>query len=211
MPKGPKGHTNLRPHARFRVYFIHHVRKCARSLHLSLLIQTFLSCISTKDKVKIQFSLLGVVPIKHKGCDALLGEVPDSLVRLQRREFYRLATPKANAIKTMLPMKQVDGSIKTLPVVVADISAGGVRLNLPQDNVSLEVDEQFIGVSINLLDVGIVTADLQVRNIYDVTMPNGKSHKSAGCQFIKLTGPMMTKLIQRYIMQIERERKVRGD
>lgn len=41
MPNGPKGHANPRAYARFRVDFIHRVRKFARRLHLSLLIQTF--------------------------------------------------------------------------------------------------------------------------------------------------------------------------
>ena len=41
MPNGPKRNANLRLNARFRVHFTHHVRKCARGLHLSLLIQTF--------------------------------------------------------------------------------------------------------------------------------------------------------------------------
>ena len=42
MPNGPKRNANLRLNARFRVHFTHHVRKCARGLHLSLLVQTFL-------------------------------------------------------------------------------------------------------------------------------------------------------------------------
>ena len=52
-------------------------------------------------------------------------------------------------------MMQVDGSIKAKPIVVADIGAGGVGFNFPQDDASLEGDEH--GVSTNLSDVGIVT------------------------------------------------------
>lgn len=52
-------------------------------------------------------------------------------------------------------MMPVGGSIKAMPIVVADISAGGVRFDFPQDNASLEGDEH--GVSTNLPDVGIVT------------------------------------------------------
>ena len=79
---------------------------------------------------------------------------------------------------------------------------------MPPDNASLKIDAQFFGVTLNLPNVGIISADMKVRNLYDVTMPNGKIHQRAGCQFLKLAGPMMT-LIQRYIIQIERERKAR--
>jgi len=167
-----------------------------------------INCVSSKEKVKIQFTLLGVDPHKYEGRDAFLGDVPDSLIRLQRREYYRLTTPMANPIKASIPLPQDDGSIKTLQVVVVDISGGGIGLSVPPENLSLKMDAQFFGVSINLPNVGLISADMRVRNLYDVTMPNGKIHQRAGCQFIKLPGPMMT-LIQRYIIQIERERKAR--
>ena len=167
-----------------------------------------INCVSTKEKVKIQFTLNGVDPVKHEGRDAFLGDVPDSLIRLQRREYYRLTTPMANPIKASIPLSQDDGSIKSLQVVVVDVSGGGIGLNVPPDNLSLKMDAEFFGVTINLPNVGIVSADMRVRNLYDVTMPNGKIHQRAGCQFISLPGPMMT-LIQRYIIQIERERKAR--
>ena len=167
-----------------------------------------INCVSSKEKVKIQFTLLGLDPVKHEGRDAFLGDVPDSLIRLQRREYYRLSTPMANPIKANIPVPQEDGSQKILQAVVVDISGGGIGLNVPPDNVSLKIDAQFFGVTLNLPNVGIINADMKVRNLYDVTMPNGKIHQRAGCQFLKLAGPMMT-LIQRYIIQIERERKAR--
>ena len=167
-----------------------------------------INCVSTKEKVKIQFTLMGVDPARHDGRDAFLGDVPDSLIRLQRREYYRLSTPMANPIKANIPLPQDDGSIKPLQLVVVDISGGGVGLNVPPGNLSIKTDTLFSGVTIALPNVGMVTAEMRVRNVYDVTMPNGKVHQRAGCQFLNLPGPMMT-LIQRYIIQIERERKAK--
>ena len=120
-----------------------------------------------------------------------------------------MSTPKLNPIKANIPPRSADGPAKALQLVVFDISAGGVGLTLPPDDVGLRVGAQFVGISIDLPDVGRITADLRVRNLYDVTMPNGKVQQRAGCEFVKLPGSM-TKLIQRYIMQIERERKARG-
>ena len=167
-----------------------------------------INCVSSKEKVKIQFTLLGVDPVKHDGRDAFLGDVPDSLIRLQRREYYRLSTPMANPLKAHIPIQQEDGSIKTLQAVVVDISGSGVGLDLAKDNLSLTEGAQFSGVTINLPNVGVVTAEMRVRSLYDVTMANGKVLQRAGCQFVKLAGTMTT-LIQRYIIAVERERKSR--
>lgn len=165
-----------------------------------------ISCVSAKEKVRIQFKLFGVDPVKHEGRDAFLGDIPDSLVRLQRREFYRLATPIANPIKAGIPLPQSDGSVKTLQATVVDLSGGGIGLNLPSDSIALKIAAEFHGVAIQLGTVGTLSVDLRVRNLYDLSLPNGKIHQRAGCQFLNLPGPMMT-LIQRYIIQVERERK----
>lgn len=168
-----------------------------------------INCASSEHDVKIQFTLRGVSLVKHDGRDAFLGDVPESLIRLQRREFYRLTTPVANPLVCNIPLSQDKGSVKTQQAVVVNIGGGGVALNVAPGDVSLKVGAQFSGAGINLPDVGIITFDMCVRNIYDISMPNGKIHQRAGCQFISLPRHVMT-LIQRYIIQIERERKARG-
>ena len=45
------------------------------------------------DKVKVQFSLNKLSPTQSEGRAAFLGSVPETLLRLQRREFFRLSTP----------------------------------------------------------------------------------------------------------------------
>lgn len=167
-----------------------------------------INCISSKEKVKIQFILNGVKPVKYEGRVAFLGAVPDSLFRLQRREYYRLTTPLANPLSANIPLQQGDGSIKTVQAVVFNISSGGVCLVAP-GGITVKMDAQFCGASINLPNVGMIRFDLRVRNVYDITTSNGKILQRAGCEFVKLPGPMM-KLIQRYITQIECERKERG-
>jgi len=168
-----------------------------------------INCVSSKERVKIQFSLNGVRPVEFEGRTAFLSDVPDSLFRLQRREYYRLTTPMANPLRAIIPVPHKDGSIKTLQAVVFNISCGGICLVVPPGGVPPKMDKEFSGVSINLPSIGIITFDTQVRNIYDITTSDGKILQRVGCEFIKLPGPMM-KLIQRYIVLIAHERKARG-
>lgn len=167
-----------------------------------------INCISSKEKVKVQFILNGVKAVKYEGRVAFLGNVPDSLFRLQRREHFRLTTPLANPLNANLPLQQADGSLKAVQAVVFNISSGGVCLVVP-GGVRLAMDAQFSGASINLTNVGMIRFDIRVRNVYDITTSNGKILQRAGCEFIQLPGPMM-KLIQRYVTQIECERRERG-
>ncbi|HUW36320.1 MAG TPA: flagellar brake protein [Rhodocyclaceae bacterium] len=167
-----------------------------------------LDCVSSKEKVKIQFALDGLDSIKFEGRDAFLGNVPATLVRLQRREDFRLTTPMANPIKCKIPIPQQDGSLKSVVATLVDISGGGLGLTVPPDEAGFTVGAEFSHVRFDLPKVGAITASMRIRNLYDVTTPSGRVHQRAGCQFISLPGPMVT-LIQRYIIQVERERKLR--
>lgn len=90
---------------------------------------------------------------------------------------------------------------------VGDISGGGIGLTVP-DGIALEVGTELQDCRIDLPEVGAMTAKLKVRNQFEVTLPNGGRTKRAGCEFVKLSGPMLA-LIQRYIIKVERERKAR--
>ena len=63
----------------------------ARALRAGKLIFT-----TVVDKIKIQFSITTLVRTEHAGRPAFVGSIPDKLLRLQRREFFRLAPPIAS-------------------------------------------------------------------------------------------------------------------
>lgn len=167
-----------------------------------------IGCQSRLDKVKIRFILAGVVANSYEGRDALLSAVPDSLIRLQRRKYYRLPVPQVNPIAVCIPVVQQDGSITNLRADGVDISGGGIGLSIPPGNPCLGKDAQLSGVTITLPKIGNVSVDMQVRNIHNQAMPNGKIHQRAVCQFNALPEPVMA-MIQRYIFHVERERIAR--
>ena len=61
---------------------------------------------------------------------------------------------------------------------------------------------------ITLPEEGVLTANLCVRNKFDVTTRSGARHVRVGCEFVALPGARMS-MVQRYITRIERERKAR--
>lgn len=158
--------------------------------------------VTAHDKVKVQFVTGKVEKAKLKGRDVLRTALPKSLINLQRREFYRLATPIVHPLKCILLM---DDKSK-LEVVVADISIGGIGVVLPQTGIEIDPGRRFNECRVALPDLGNLMAALEVRNVFDVTLKNGSKAKRAGCQFVNLSASMQS-MVQRYIIKVERERR----
>lgn len=164
--------------------------------------------IATHDKVKIQFTVKHLAKTEYEGREAFRAAIPDELLRLQRREYYRLTAPIAHPLRCAIPVKLADGTKTTFETTVIDISGGGLGVMAPPEGVEFETDHLFENCRIELPEVGTVLATLRVRNVFEFTLRSGAKTKRSGCQFVDLPGHMMT-LIQRYIIRIERERKAR--
>lgn len=164
--------------------------------------------VTSLDKVKIQFSVSRLEKTRFEGHPAFRAPLPDTFLRLQRREYYRLTIPISNPLKCCIPFKQADGTETTVETIVYDISCGGLAVMAPPEGVGFEVDRLFENCRIDLPHIGTITATLQVRNVFEVTQRNGARVKRAGCQFEDMPGHMRT-LIQRYITRIERERQAK--
>ena len=161
------------------------------------------------DKVKVQFSLNKLSPTQHNGRPALLAKVPDTVLRLQRREFFRLSTPLANPVKLCTTITCADASVVPLELPLMDISGGGVGLSAtPEQAELLRRGDTLSDCQIALPDEGLLVATICVRSLFDVTSRTGSHFFRVGCEFVGLS-PARSTLIQRYITRVERERKAR--
>lgn len=167
-----------------------------------------LFCATQLDKVKIQFILRGVSAVSYEGRPAFRAAFPDTLLRLQRREFFRLTVPIARPLRCILPYLKEDGSRAQIEVKVVDISGGGLAVMSPPEDIGFHADAEFPNCRLELPEVGIIVATIKVCSVFEITLRNGSVIKRAGCQFKSLPGPMLT-LVQRYIIKVERERKAR--
>jgi c-di-GMP-binding flagellar brake protein YcgR len=167
-----------------------------------------LFCAAQLDKVEIQFILRGVKRVVVDGRPTFHAQLPESILRLQRREYFRLLTPIVTPLRCKIHCSDAEGAPMTLSAQVVDISVGGVCLaGLPTD-LPLDTDTRFGDSSIDLPEGGAVVADLKLRWLVDVVSRSGVPSKRAGLEFLKLPHAKST-LIQRYITKTERERKAR--
>ena len=163
-------------------------------------------CITRHDKVKLQFILTGVRETQHEGRSVFSAALPETLLRLQRREYFRLRTPITRPLPCDIPVVMSDGSVQIYPHDVIDISIGGLSLQI--DQVPFVPDQEWPDCTLDLPQIGVINTTLRIVNIYETILRNGQPSLRAGCQFVDL--PITSQnLIQRYIVRMERERKAR--
>lgn len=158
--------------------------------------------VTAQDKIKVQFVTGWIEKARLEGRDVFRTELPKSLIKLQRREYYRVATSIVNPLKCIVLMDDK----RKIEMAIADISIGGVGMVLPPADAVLEPGMIFNGCNLILPEIGNIVATMEIRNVFEVTLRNGLKAKRAGCQFVNLSVNMQS-MIQRYIIKVERERR----
>ena len=161
------------------------------------------------DKVKIQFRLKGLRSCTYEGRPAFAAHFPEALLRLQRREYFRLETPIANPVRCYLVATLENDTPQPIDFPLLDISGGGISLMAPLNAQEfLAVGALFQNCRIDLPGEGPIVVNLCIRGIFRVMPRNGNEYLRIGCEFINLPNGRLT-LIQRYITRVERERKAK--
>ncbi|QBE64850.1 flagellar brake protein [Pseudoduganella lutea] len=159
------------------------------------------------DKIRIFFNADQLHATLHDGKPALKMTVPASLIRLQRREYYRMATPLTNPVRVSIPLPpELGDGVGVFPL--ADISVGGIAILDNQFALGDAIGHDYTECRIELPDLGNVTVGLQVRNMLDMTLLNNRPNRRLGCQFTDM-GRGAAAAVQRYITKLERERNAR--
>lgn len=164
-------------------------------------------CETTLDKIRILFGADALRETMFEQRGALEADLPATLIRLQRREYYRMTTPVGNPVRVTLPLPEaLGGGSASFPL--ADISCGGIAILDNKLQLDDTIGQTFTGCTIDLPELGLVTTSLQVRNALDMTLLNNKTNRRLGCEFVDISrGNLAT--VQRYITRLERERNAR--
>lgn len=161
---------------------------------------------TTLDKVRILFAAERIEPTIFEGNPAFKIAVPPTLIRLQRREYYRIATPVTNPVRVVIVLPDELGGTTTFPL--ADISCGGIAILDNKMVLGDAIGKEYPNCRIDLPEIGQVTTALQVRNSLDLTLLNNKTNRRLGCEFVNIQRSTLA-YVQRYITKLERERNAR--
>lgn len=159
--------------------------------------------VSLHQQAKIQLENNHVRLATYAGKPAFHMPLPEKLLRLQRRDYFRLAIPAdAAPLKCVVPVEGHETATAG-EVTIMDISVGGVALVCEEHTVRLQEGQTYPDCRIELPGIGILKVTIQVRNMFELADKQGVATRHAGCEFMNLNG-QMSMLLQRYIAQMQR-------
>lgn len=159
--------------------------------------------ISSHLQVKVQFTSDQAIIEKYKGNLAFHIALPDSLFRVQRREYYRLMTPIINPLRCIISQESSLNQ-STREFIIMDVSCGGVGLICMEDDTELVPGRVYENCQIELPGHGVIKGTIEVKNLIQTTSPSGIIKKRAGCEFKNLDSSSVI-LLQRYITNMQRK------
>jgi c-di-GMP-binding flagellar brake protein YcgR len=173
----------------------------------SVLRNQHLMCSTALDKVKIQFMCEGIELVDDGRERALKMQIPREMLRLQRREHFRMEIPLSAPLKCTLSSVEPEQPPRAkVELTVHDISCGGIAIITPPSLFTPELGAQY-QATISLPGGTGVQALIQARNAFMVTLANGKVTQRSGFAFVRPIESLLA-TIQRYIMNLERARRM---
>jgi c-di-GMP-binding flagellar brake protein YcgR len=158
------------------------------------------------DGVKIKWVSDQVSVVSMTNGKAIKIALPVKLVRMQRRDFFRVPTPILNPVPCQIPIPDAVSSDtgNMLELTLVDVSLGGVGV-IANDPLHPAVVEgaSFDGCKINFPDVGMANLTLQVKNVIPVPIKSGSIKYRIGMQYIEPSRGNEG-LIHKYTFDLER-------
>ena len=160
------------------------------------------------DRVKIQIRLHGLSMVSIDGKKALTARLPTSILRLQRREFFRVETPHhINPLRCKLALPNAAGGHDVVDYPLFDLSGGGLSLLGPIKDAELfSLGELFHDCRLEIPGESVLSVNLRACEVLKMELPSGEQQLRLGCEFVSLPGTRLA-FIERYITRLERERK----
>jgi c-di-GMP-binding flagellar brake protein YcgR len=160
------------------------------------------TCLSKHNDIDIRFQLDGLQNARYRGEQVFAAPIPNSLLRLQRREFFRVHMPVMDPVTCRFSYRG-----RELELPLADISIGGLAL--------VDAEEQCQAIKGDLLLRCILTfpnkggqmeVDLEVRDSFLYGRNEERKVRRLGCAFVDLNRSQ-SGFIQRYINRLQIQQK----
>lgn len=138
---------------------------------------------------------------------AFTSRVPDLMMRVQRREYYRLTIEPDDGVECVVELRHPDGSPRPAPASIVDLSGGGMSFRLPLLlGAQLRLQAELAVPRLELPGAGELSTRVRIRNLFRSHGDDGQSWVRAGCEFLDLRVGHIAQ-VQRFIGHIERARR----
>lgn len=149
------------------------------------------------DSNYVEMQLEDVITTSYKGIPALKAALPDHMLKIQRRNSFRIQPPPHQAPVCTIPLDQ--------PVELAlfDISASGLSLIDQSLALSFEKDALLTGCILHLSDIDEIEIHLHIVRHHLQELATNKKVQRIGCAFVDLSRAQQQR-IDFYINQQQR-------
>jgi len=156
--------------------------------------------VAFQDNVKLQFDAPVAQPTTYEGKPAWRVRLPASLLRLQRREYFRVRLPQATPPSCLVPTPGARDRYESLQV--RNLSVGGLALMRYPAYGDLPVGPPIDSCFLDLPGIGTVPLRLRVVHVGD----DGSGGRELGCEFLDLS-PQARVMLQRYVNRAEADQR----
>lgn len=160
------------------------------------------------ENIRILFTAPSAEACIYENLPAFVIDLPTSVIRLQRREFYRVPTPLTAPVSCIVPYTK-EGVTTDIATTLHNISGGGISIVDEKKLLGTAIGTTYDNCKIDLPGSGVISVSLQVRNVLELTLTNGKSINRLGCEFIRPSNGTLA-VVQKYITKIEREQNAKA-
>jgi len=158
--------------------------------------------------IKVAFEAIKIAKIQHQGVSIFVIPVPESILWIETRDFYRVKSPVSKSSYCQLTLKDQD----PINLKLYDISLIGLSvLNSCSEISALMIPDTHVEqCKLILTDTGEDTISFHIRRSkYIINPENLTRMEKIGCKFTRIT-PAFETTIQRYMQQIETENRQRN-
>jgi c-di-GMP-binding flagellar brake protein YcgR len=174
--------------------------------HKRLLASKHIVFVGFLDHVKVQFVARLAEATQHQGRPAFRVRLPEQVLRLQRRDFFRVRPPLSKPAKCLVPYGDDGKQYESLRVL--DLSVGGLAVLTYPEKFDLPCGRLIENCFLDLPGVGSIVVSIHVRHVDP--LPKDERARRCGCEFVDMA-PAARVALQRYINQVDAEnRKVAG-
>ena len=154
------------------------------------------------DGIKAQFSIKGIRKARLQGKPSFACPLPESVLWVQRREFYRVKIPLSETVTCEL----IHGDNNRTEYPVLDISGGGIALHDTNHELELEPGTVFHNCKLTLGNHDAAFINLEVRNLIPINSSAPSEGRRCGCSFLNLSGDFEAS-VQRFINLVDQQQK----
>ena len=154
------------------------------------------------DGITAQFSISDIRKARLQGKPSFACPLPESVLWVQRREFYRVRIPLSEVVTCEL----IHGDNHRTEYPVLDISTGGIALLDKNDELELEPGNIFHNCKLTLGEHDSAFINLEVRNNIPVNPNEPSAGVRCGCAFLNLAGDFEGSM-QRFINIVDQQQK----